>query len=194
MLSVSCRRSCLALTLLCLLAAPALADPQEGSAPKVKAPPETGIRGTVIREDGTGVYGATVRVRNLGASGETATVTAATDAKGDFKVVGLEHGYYDLVVDTDAGSFIGNRVVNVPPGGFGVIQLRLGPVRGEIDNSTFGTEASEGMASVERKLNRREFWRSPKGVGLLAGVGGVALLALAASDESNPLVASPINP
>ena len=41
-----------------------------------------------------------------------------------------------------------------------------------------------GHAQVFEKPSGREFWRSPKGIAIIAGIGGVALLAIAAGSGS----------
>lgn len=144
--------------------------------------PQSGIRGKVVRADGLPVRGAVVHASSLQTGEEI--VSTPTDHRGEFEISGMPHGYYDLAVETDEGLFAGNRVVNVPPAGFGVIELRVAATTTDVDNSAYGNRAV-GRATVERKLNRREFWRSPKGVGLLAGIGGAGLLALAAGGGSN---------
>ena len=53
----------------------------------------------------------------------------------------------------------------------------------EITITTRDVEPS-GVAEVRRKLRGREYWRSPGGVAILSGIGGVALLALAAGSDS----------
>ncbi len=164
-------------------AAPAQETPaQQTPAAGTAAPIESGIRGRVVSGDGTPLAGAVVRASSLQTGEETAS--APTDRKGEFELSGLPHGYYDLAVETGDGLFAGNRVINVPPSGFGIVQLRIGASAADTDNSAYGSRA-DGRATVERRLNRREFWRSPKGVAILAGVGGAGLLWLAASDGSN---------
>ena len=41
-----------------------------------------------------------------------------------------------------------------------------------------------GVAELRRKPKGREFWRSPKGVAIIAGIGGAGLLAIALGSES----------
>ena len=51
-----------------------------------------------------------------------------------------------------------------------------------------------GVAVVREKETGREFWRGPKGIAILAGLGGAALLALAAGGGNDETTASPSDP
>ena len=51
-----------------------------------------------------------------------------------------------------------------------------------------------GVAVVSEKATGREFWRGPKGIAILAGLGGAALLAFAAGGGNDEPTASPSSP
>ncbi|HKQ62048.1 MAG TPA: carboxypeptidase-like regulatory domain-containing protein [Candidatus Polarisedimenticolaceae bacterium] len=147
-----------------------------------KAPAGSTIRGKVLSADGTAVVGARLHAYHL--STEKNYDSPATDAKGEYTLGGLPYGYFDVAVETRDGLFIGKQVVNVAPASDSVLTITLTPFPAgdtEARREFPGTERpATGIAEIRQKLTGHEFWKSPKGVGILAGAGGAALLAIAA--------------
>ena len=170
-----------------------LTPAQQGQEPATTADGRSQLTGRVVRADGTAMGGATVVAYHL--ASERVFESAPTDAKGRYSLTGLPYGYFDVAVRTGDGLFVADVVVNVPPSGKSVVALQLGLGRaGQTEPRPFpGTdETPVGVASIARKAGGGQFWRSPKGIGILAGVGGAALLAIASGDDDS--VASPSNP
>ncbi len=108
--------------------------------------------------------------------------------RGGFEIRGLPFGYYDLAVETRDGLYAATQVINVAPSGTAALVLTLAPYQPATAGLARVFPArdveSSGVAEVRRKLRGREYWRSPGGVAIISGIGGVALLALAAGSES----------
>lgn len=121
--------------------------------------------------------------------------SAPIDSNGKFDLSGLPYGYYDLAVDTPQGIFAANQVINVPPGAKFAASFNLVPAAAGTQLASREFRGSEkpvvGVAEFERRLSGREYWSSPKGVAILAGAGGLALLALASGGDE---AASPFQP
>jgi len=165
----------------CLTAAPVAAqgsDPADGT---------SALGGKVVSADGKApVEGATVLAYHL--SSEALFSSAPTNAKGDYTINGLPYGYFDLAVDTPDGLFVGNQVLNVAPSARAAANFTLTPTpEGQAGPRDYpgSDETPTGLASVTEKLTGRAFWRSPRGVAILAGAGAVALLALAGGGGSS---------
>lgn len=158
------------------------------------------IEGKVYGSDGkTPLSGAVVVVAPLQDEGRTLE-SRPTDGKGSYAVEGIPFGYVDLSVRAPDGLFVGNQVINVAPDSKVAIEFHLTRYadRSEawwadhgIADIVRASEQSAGVAEVVPSVRGREFWRSPKGVAVLATIGGAAILAVAAGGRGNDAVASP---
>jgi hypothetical protein len=139
------------------------------------------------------VEGSTVLAYHLAT--EKLYTSAPIDGNGKFDLTGLPYGYYDVAVDTPQGLYASNQVLNVAPDAKFVANFTLVQHAGaQAASREFrGSEkAVVGIAQLEQKLSGTAFWSSPKGVAILAGAGGLALLLLASGDDEAP--ASPFTP
>jgi hypothetical protein len=146
------------------------------------------LLGKIVGADGkSAVAGATVLAYHL--ASERLFESSPTNAKGDYRIEQLPYGYYDVAVQTDSGLYVGNQVVNLPPSGKTTLTLTVATFAEGAPSSQArafpGIDASSiGIAATQEKLSGREFWRSPKGVAIIAGSGAL-LLALIASTGSS---------
>jgi len=199
------RRSLAALAAVAVLTipAPGLAARKAEEGAKTKEPRGSRIYGKVRATDGAPVAGAVVRLYHL-ASGRLFAADPTT-ASGEYEATGLPFGYFEIVVEVEDGPFVGGQVISVPPSGKTLVMLTLLPYdeQSEAWWSTHdrrslppGIEGQpSGLANVVRKGRGAEFWKSPKGVAIIAGTGAAALLGVAAqSGNNNELVASPSSP
>jgi len=153
------------------------------------------IAGTIRSADGKPVPGVRVMVYHL--STEQLFTSEPTNNGGGFSVQDLPYGYFDVAVETPEGVYVADQVVNLPPSGKVSATLQLAPYAdtgAEPPREFSGTDLeSVGWARVKEKARGKAFWKSTAGIAILAGVGGIALLALALSggDESS---ASPSQP
>jgi hypothetical protein len=189
--------------LLCVAVAIVLALPQVSMAQQTTVPPDTAksrIMGKLLAADGNGpLAGATVHAYHL--SSETVYSSPPSTSAGDFEILGLPYGYFDMAIETPQGLFVGNQVVNVPPGGKVSLVFTAVPFAAS-DADAAGREfpgsdqTSIGIAQLRERLAGRAFWRSPKGVAILASTAGVALLAIASGgdDDNDGGVPSPSTP
>lgn len=146
------------------------------------------IAGKVLDADGKQVRGARVLAYHI--SSERLFTSEPTGKNGEYRIESLPYGYYDLAVETPDGLFVANRVVNVAPAGTAAVLFTVVPY----DPSTASKareypgsdRESSGLAELRRKATGREFWRSPKGVAIIAGIGGAGLLAIAVGSGSEP--------
>ena len=143
------------------------------------------------REKG-GVAEATVIAYHL--STKAFFYSEASNPKGEYRILGLPAGYYELAVRTSEGLFVGSSIVNVAPSrmalaNFTVVPFDTATPGDGIEERVFpGSEGTvTGAAKVDKKKTKREFWRSPKGIAILGGAGTVALFAIVDSgnDETN---------
>ena len=143
--------------------------------------------GKVKLVDGQSVEGAEVLVYHL--STEKLFTSEPVGRGGDFKFTDLPYGYFDVAVETADGIFVADQVVNLPPSGKAKASLSLTPFEdaGARPPREFSGSTTEsiGWARIDEKLRGGAFWKSTAGIAILAGVGGVALLALAASGGSD---------
>jgi hypothetical protein len=148
------------------------------------------ITGKVLSPEGKPVPGATVMAYHL-STGKLYTAPP-TGANGEYSLDSLPYGYFDLAIETEAGVFVGNQVVNLAPASKAVVNFTTVEYgAGDPAARSFpGTdEESAGVARVREKLTGRAFWTSAKGVAILTGGGAVALLAIASGsdDEDDPI-------
>jgi hypothetical protein len=152
------------------------------------------LSGRVLESDGTTpARGVVVRVHPLEAG--AATASEPTDGKGRFEIEGLPHGYADLTIERDGAVFPGSEVVSLPPKGKVSVDLTLTRIdersaawwatRGPLQLPG-GQGQAAGIAEVRPEIGGRDFWKSKKGIAILAAVGGAALLAIAVSARSSP--------
>ncbi len=153
------------------------------------------IVGKVLAADGKSAA-RQVRVLAYHLSSERTFTSEPSNRKGEVQITGLPFGYYDLAVETPEGLFVANRVLNVAPASKSEAIFILRPYRGaavsEARNYPGYDQLSQGEARYREKAHGRAFWRSPRGVAVLAGVGSAALLAIVSS--SDPVTATPIFP
>jgi len=152
--------------------------------------------GKIQSVEGKGVEGARVLIYHL--STEELFTSEPTGRGGDFKLVDLPYGYFDVAVETPEGIYVADQVINLPPSGKATASLALSEFEdaGSRPPREFsGSDAeSVGWARVKEKLRGKAFWKSTAGIAIIAGVGGVALLALALSGGDDETPASPIVP
>ena len=152
------------------------------------------IVGKVKGSDGAPITGARVQAYHL--STEKLYSSEPTGSKGQYVVEGLPYGYYDLAVETVDGLFVGNQVANVAPSSKAVLNFTLSPLTADNEGREFpGTESSSaGIAQVTKKAAGRQFWRSAKGIAVIAGGGAAVLLLVAGGGGSGGGSPPPVSP
>ncbi|MBZ5639395.1 MAG: hypothetical protein LAO51_11670 [Acidobacteriia bacterium] len=188
--------------LVAVLAAPAPAVAAEGaSAPAAQSPVGSGrLKAKVLGSDGkTPIAGAIVRGYHL--DGGKVYSSLPTGAKGECELAGIPFGYVDIYIETKDGTFVGNQVVNVPPGGTVALSYTLTRYaerdlawwNGKNPREIPGTHtASQGIAEVRLKAAGQEFWKGPKGIAVIAGASAALLFAVSGGGTS--ATASPSTP
>jgi len=168
--------------LVIMLALPPVALAQDGG-----DAPASELSGRILDASEAPMAGVKVIAYHL--SSEKVFRSDATNAKGEYLITGLPYGYFDLAVETEGGIFVASQVVNVAPASKNVVTLSLGQpgaIAETASRSFPGTDqAPIGEARVQEKLGGSDFWRSPKGVGILAASGGALLLAIAGGGGSS---------
>jgi len=154
------------------------------------------IKGKIVAVDGAdGIRGSRVLAYHV--SSARMFVSEPAGRGGGFEIRGLPYGYYDLAVETPGGLYPASQVVNVAPSGSLTLVLALAPYQ----PATAGLARKfperdvdpSGVVEIRKKLRGREYWRSPGGIAILSGIGGIALLGLAAGSDSE-LAATVITP
>ncbi|HUC44398.1 MAG TPA: carboxypeptidase-like regulatory domain-containing protein [Candidatus Sulfotelmatobacter sp.] len=167
---------------------------------KSDQPPRSTLEGRVYGADGKkGLKGAVVEVRPLDAS--TTRQSAPSDGSGRYRVSGLDYGWAEVVVRTDAGEFLGDQAVNLLPGksiiaNFSLLETGDKPESWWKDRSIEPppdlAQNLSGMAAAQQKLTGVEYWKSPKGIAILAGasVAALALIAVGGRKYTPPATTS----
>jgi hypothetical protein len=196
-------RRVVATLLAAALALPAAAAPRSHAHAdgKSKSVGGSGLEGKVLRPDGKPIQGAVVAVRLL--DGETSHASPPSDKRGRFRLSALPYGWADLVVTTDKGDFLGDQAINLPPGtkvfiNFNLLETADKPASWWTDRRVeppgkVSLEQVAGMAQSSQKLTGVEYWKSPAGIAIIAGIGVVALGLIAAGGGSYK-APSPTNP
>jgi hypothetical protein len=182
----------LRLAFACVLSISVTAQPVYAQHTPDDVPGSAKITGKVVDSEGREVRGARVLAVHLSSSrvfsGEPSR------GNGEYVVTGLPYGYYDLAVEVADEVYVSNRVVNLAPAGTAAVSFTLVPfnptTRG-LSRTHPGSDAETvGVAELRTKPKGREFWRSPKGVAIVSGVAGAALLAIAAGSSSESISTS----
>lgn len=152
------------------------------------AVPNSEIRGKVLGTDGRPAAGIEILAYHL-ATEEVFTTT--TDGKGRFTLADLPYGYFDLAVRSSDGLYVSDQVANVSPTGKNVIAFRLQSFNSSTraDRRAFPAtdEIPVGLALViDQRMVGDSFWRSAKGISIVAGSAAVILLVLAGGSGSTP--------
>ncbi|MCP3979787.1 MAG: carboxypeptidase regulatory-like domain-containing protein [bacterium] len=149
------------------------------------------LSGRILGADGKSPA-AGVRVIAYHLSTETTYTSEPTSGKGEYALNELPFGYYDLAIETPDGIFVANQVINLPPSGKASANMTLSTFSDQADaddpqrRSFPGSSADpSGLAVVQEKLTGRAFWRSPKGVAIVAGGAAVVLLSVAGGSSSS---------
>lgn len=156
--------------------------------PDIDVPGTSVLTGEVLSADARPMAGARVLAYHL--STEKLYTAEPTSNRGGYQLRDLPYGYFDLAVETPDGLFVGNQVVNLPPAGKVGVVLKVGAPAptaggpGQAREFPGSDQTAMGMAEVRERLAGRDFWRSPKGVAVIAGAGALSLLALAGSAGS----------
>jgi hypothetical protein len=148
--------------------------------------PGTGkIAGKLLDADGKKLPNSRVLAFHLSSS--RLFTSEPTGKGGEFRILELPYGYYDLAIETPEGLFVADRVVNLAPAGTVLVILTVVPFGPADTGRPREHPASDlepvGLAQMRKKLRGREFWRSPKGVAIITGIGGAALLGLASGKD-----------
>lgn len=150
------------------------------------------ITGKVVDSSGREVRGARILAVHLSSSRIFAS--EPTGGNGEYEVPGLPYGYFDLAVEVAEEIYVSNRIVNVAPAGTAAAIFTLvpfDPTTAALSRHHPGSDAEPaGVARLREKPKGREFWRSPKGVAIVSGVGGAALLAIAAGSGNESISTS----
>ena len=180
-----------------LLALALLVNPTRAQYVQPETPGTSSIEGKVLDSHGDGIAGARVLAHHL-SLGKVYTSTP-TDKKGEYVIANLPYGYFDLAVDREDGLYVANRVVNLAPAATAEVLMTIVPFQPSQASLLRPYPGSDrepvGIAESKLKPKGREFWRSPKGVAIISGIGGAALLAIAlGSDSDDEEVATEVAP
>jgi len=189
------RRQFFAVVLTALLVAPAHAAAKPK---KVQPAPGSTLTGKVTGSDGKPLRGAVVIVHSL--DSEASWMSGPADRRGKYLVRGMHYGWADVTVKTEAGAFLGDQAMNLPPGksvevNFSLIETKDKPASWWADRRVEppqGEHAAEvaGMSQSSQRLTGVEYWKSPTGIAIIAAVGVVGL-ALIASGGSYKAPSTP---
>ncbi len=156
------------------------------------------LKGKVQDENERPIQGAVVHMFHLGQ--ETMTLSEATGGNGEFELVGVAHGYYDVAIETADGIFPVAEVMNIGPKSKATLIFTLIPDAERSADATarrpfMGSgKTGSGRADLRTKPRGIDFWKSTKGVVILSAAGGAALLAIAYEDNTDEFRASPSAP
>jgi hypothetical protein len=160
---------------------------------KSERPAGSRLVGQVRAADGkTPAKGVIVEVRPL--NGGTSLRSAPSDRKGRFAIEGIPYGWAEVLVVTDAGGFLGDQALNLPPGKKVEITLALLTLADRPESwwterhleppADLPADRVAGLAQSSQKLTGVEYWKSPTGLAILIGASVAALAVIAAGGRS----------
>ncbi len=170
---------------------------EESAAVQTKPKKPSRLAGTVELTDGTPVSSA--RVLLVSMADRSVRVAGETGDDGSYEIEEVPHGYYEIVFETEAGRYIGNRILLIPPGketeaNFTLDRFQPGDARSGLTEDTpvpgVGGEAA-GIARLEERLGPSglKWFRTGKGVAVLLGGGTLIIAGLVAlADNEEPVV------
>ena len=175
--------------------APSQSAPEKAQAPEEApaAPAKMGatLKGRVLGADRKSPLPAAV-VHAVASDGSVVS-SAPTDARGKYLLSGLAPGTYLLAVSVDGGVYSLESPVGVTSAQTFTVDLATVPA----EAAAAGGSAVEGtprgfcyIVQGKKDAGGTTFWRSPKGITLLAVTAGAVGLILAASggsDEDKPV-------
>lgn len=177
-------RTAIVAVVLSALLAPSAAAAKKPKEPKPAIPRGARITGKVVGgPKGGAMAGAIVRVKFLESGEEWRSGPA--DRKGRYSIARLPYGYAELTVETPDGSYAGDHVIELSPRGDIGLDLSLRPMAA-LPAGFWNAESAagaHGLASEKQNLRGRDFWTSPAGIAVIAGVGAAALLAIASGSK-----------
>jgi hypothetical protein len=183
-------RRFLAALLTTLLVIPSFAASGTKSKPSKtsKSAGGSALEGKILGPGGKPVRGAIVTVRSL--DGDVSSSSLPSDSRGRFRVNAIPYGWDDLLVTTEKGEFLGDQAINLPPGtkvivNFNLLETADKPASWWTDRRVeppngLTLDQMAGMAQSSQRLTGVEYWKSPAGIAILAGIGVVALGLVAA--------------
>jgi hypothetical protein len=155
-----------------------LLAPMESFSGQAQAPRGGTLTGSLYGPDGkTPVVNATVKIRNLNNQKE---YTSPTDNKGEFRIAGIDEGWYTLTVSSVLGDYNLNYGVYIKYGETARMTLAM---KGSGVLEGHGHGAAAGGQS---------FFGTPGGILLIIAAAGGAGFAIYELTKSKP-EASPIN-
>ncbi len=163
----------------------------EEAAPGV---PASDLGGRVFGTGGRPAEGVQILAYHL-ATAET--FTAVSNQDGEFTLLRLPYGYFDMAARPTDGLYVADQVAQVSELGNNFVEFRLqalnAAARADLRTFAGAGEAPIGIAVMsDQRLVEPSFWTRRKGIGTLAG-GGAALLVLLTGGGSDP-PASPYIP
>ena len=153
----------------------------------------------MLGPDGKPVRGAVLTVRSL--DGDASWQSLPSDKGGRFRLLGLPFGWAELSITTGAGEFLGDQAINLPPGTKVVVNFSLlgtadKPASWWTDRHVdrpagVSKDQIAGMAQSSQRLTGAEYWKSPAGIAIIAGVAVVALGLVAVSGRKSSTLTTP---
>lgn len=144
------------------------------------------IEGQVFRADAkTPEAGAILRLCSL--EDGTLVGTGTSDAKGEFALGGLVHGFAELTVEAGGALYVANQIVRLSPTSKQLYDLVLVRDAQGVERRASGacvTRAPSGSAELRERATAGSFARSKKGIALITGLGAVALIAVVSGGGS----------
>ncbi len=143
-----------------------------------------GFTGKILDEQGSSISGAKVHAIHLDT--KQIFTSAPSSGSGEYALRGLPLGYFDLVVESSAGVFLANRVVNAPAGETVEISLLLGPPRPE-DTEWWSADPNRRIAGLDRSpdgVARIVEGKPPKAAAIARGGANPGIAPAATSSGS----------
>lgn len=190
------RRSAIGATIFCaILLGPLMhAETSSDGNENAKSPGNGTISGTVFGfDDKAKAAGAVVHAFHV--DSEKVFSSAPTGGNGEFSITEIPTGYLDLAVEFDGVIYLGDQVLNMSPSGKMVLRLSLAkegspPPAEWVGDTTRQFPETDlptgGIATLNKKLRGKEFWKSPKGIAIITGGAGAALLTIAVGSDETP--------
>jgi len=160
------------------------------------------LSGRITLENGENAADVRIVMRRM--ESEAPPLEARTDSRGHYVFKAVRYGYYELAFEKDGVAYASNRLLDIPPDEKVEADFTLGGFRPEDAETALALDdplpllgpetRAAGVARLAENFGPSgwAWFRTGKGVAVLVGGGALAVVALIALSDPNPIPNEPV--